>query len=466
MIIPTFIAGPGVIVRVSLFRAYDIRGIYGLTLDPLVTYKIAYAFSKYIVGRGPLYIGADNRHNSLPLSLASSSGATAAGVDVVDIGMAPTPLLYFSVAQHRAPGGIMVTASHNPPEYNGLKLVGEMARPLTYESGIAEVEERVTRFADERLPGKIGTMMANDVLGDYVEHITSDVEVSRKIKVVFEAGDGTAGPVLRRIVGKLGLDAQILHEVPDGNYPSGMVNPVKEDTLAHLKQRVVASHADIGMAVDVDADRFGVVSGRGEWVPGDFVIGLLALPILQRQRGATILLDIRISKSVVEFIRSQGGRVHFTKVGHSYIANEMLDGDYPLGGEISGHLYFKDRYYGYDDGIYCALRMLELLTAEGKSLEQLREGFSRTFLSPEIRIEVPDGEKFEMVKRIENSLRGSGIEVNTLDGIKANVKGGWFSIRASNTEPALVIRMEDDTPEGLKETMQFVDKLIGGAKSS
>jgi len=308
-------------------------------------------------------------------------------------------------------------------------------------------------------------MMADNVLEDYVDHVTGGAEISPKLKVVFEAGNGTAGPVLRRIVEKLGLDAQILHEAPDGNYPSGMVNPVKEETLAHLKQRVVESHADIGMAVDVDADRFGVVSGRGEWMPGDFVIGLLALPILRRQGGATILLDIRISKSVEEFIRANGGRVRFTKVGHSYIANEMLDGDYPLGGEISGHLYFKDRYYGYDDGIYCALRMLELLTAEGKSLEQLREGFSKTFLSPEIRIEVPDGEKFEMVKRMEEALRRSGIEVNTLDGIKANVKGGWFSIRASNTEPALVIRMEDDTQEGLKETMRFVDKLIEGSKS-
>jgi len=450
----------------SIFRAYDIRGIYGLTLDPLVAFKISYAFSKYSIGRGPIFIGADNRHNSLPLSLASLAGTTAAGVDAADIGMAPTPLLYFSVAHYRAPGGIMVTASHNPPEYNGLKLVGEMARPLTYESGIAEVEKRVTRFDDERLQERIGALLAKDVLEDYVDHITRSAEVSRKIKVVFDAGNGTAGRVLRRVVERLGLDAQILHEVPDGNYPNGMVNPVKEETLTHLKQRVVEDGADIGIAVDVDADRFGVVSGKGEWLPGDFVIGLLSLPILKRLRRATILLDIRISKSVVEFIKSQGGGVHFTKVGHSYIANEMLDGDYPLGGEISGHIYFKDRYYGYDDGIYCAVRMLELLTTEGKSLEQLKAVFAKTSLSPEIRIEVPDKEKFEMVRKIEIALRKSGIEINTLDGVKAYVKGGWFSIRASNTEPALVIRMEDDTEEGLKQTMQFVDKLIKDSKST
>jgi len=463
---PTFIADRGLIVFMSVFRAYDIRGIYGLTLDPLAAFKISYVFSKYTIGRGPIFIGADNRHNSMPLSLASLSGITAAGVDTIDIGMVPTPFLYFSVAHYRAPGGIMITASHNPPEYNGLKLVGERARPLTYESGIAEVEKRVTRFDDERLQEKIGTFADKNVIEDYVDYITRDTEISRKIKVVFEAGNGTAGPVLRMIAEKLGLDAQILHEVPDGNYPSGMVNPVKEETLTNLKQRVIESDADIGMAVDVDADRFGVVSGKGEWIPGDFVIGLLSLPILKRLRGATILLDIRISKSVVEFIRSQGGRVCFTKVGHSYIANEMLDGDYPLGGEISGHLYFKDRYYGYDDGMYCAIRMLELLTAEGKSLEQLKDEFARTFLSPEIRIEVPDEEKFKIVKRIENALRKSGIEVDTLDGVKANVKGGWFSIRASNTEPALVMRMEDDTEEGLKQTTQFVDKLIRDSKSA
>lgn len=450
----------------SIFRAYDIRGIYGLTLDPLVAFKISYAFSKYSIGRGPIFIGADNRHNSLPISLASLAGTTAAGVDAADIGMVPTPLLYFSVAHYHAPGGIMVTASHNPPEYNGLKLVGEMARPLTYESGIAEVEKRVTRFDDERLQESIGALLTKGVLEDYVDYVTRGAEVSRKIKVVFDAGNGTAGPVLRRVVDRLGLDAQILHEIPDGHYPSGMVNPVKEETFTHLKHRVVEGDADVGIAVDVDADRFGVVSGKGEWLPGDFVIGLLSLPILRRLRGATILLDIRVSKSVVEFIKSQGGEVHFTKVGHSYIANEMLDGDYPLGGELSGHLYFKDRYYGFDDGIYCAVRMLELLTTEGKSLEQLKDLFAKTSLSPEIRIEVPEEEKFEMVRKIEVTLRKSGIEVNTLDGVKAYVKGGWFSIRASNTEPALVIRMEDDTEEGLKHTMQFVDKLVKDSRST
>lgn len=450
----------------SIFRAYDIRGIYGLTFDPLAAFKISYVFSKHAIRRGPIFIGADNRRNSLPLSLASLAGTTAAGIDAVNIGMVPTPLLYFSVAHYRAPGGIMVTASHNPPEYNGLKLVTEMARPLTYESGIAEVEKGVNEFTSERLGGAIGSLRTQNVIEDYVDHITRDTEISGEIKVVFEAGNGTAGPVLRRVVEKLGLDAEILHEVPDGAYPEGMVNPVMEETLGHLKRRVVESDADIGMAVDVDADRFGVVSGRGELIPGDFIIGLFSMPILERRRGATILLDVRISKAVEEFIGSRGGEVQFTKVGHSYIANEMLDGDYPLGGEISGHVYFKDRYYGYDDGVYCAVRMLELLTTEGKSLEQLRDGFSKTFLSPEMRVEAPDKDKFEIVKRIESALKKSGVEVGTLDGVKAKVKGGWFSIRASNTEPALVIRVENDTEDGLKQTMKFVDKLIESSKSA
>lgn len=450
----------------SIFRAYDVRGIYGLTLDPLAAFKISYVFSKHAIGRGPVFIGADNRRNSLPLSLASMSGVTAAGIDAVNISVVPTPLLYFSVAHYRAPGGIMVTASHNPPEYNGLKLVTEMARPLTYESGIARIERGVNEFAGERLGQGIGSLSSRDAIDDYVDYITRDTEISNKIKVVFEAGSGTAGPVLRRVVEKLGLNAQILHEMPDGNYPDGMVNPVIEETLDHLKQRVVESDADVGIAVDVDADRFGVVSGKGESIPGDFIIGLLSMPILERRRGATILLDVRISKAVEEFIISRGGKVHFTKVGHSYIANAMLDGDYPLGGEISGHVYFKDRYYGYDDGVYCAVRMLELLTTEGKSIERLRDGFTKTFLSPEIRVEAPDEDKFEIVKRIEFALRNSGVEVDTLDGVKAKVKGGWFSIRASNTEPALVIRVEDDTEDGLKQTMKFVDKLIESSKSA
>ncbi len=449
----------------SIFRAYDIRGIYGQTLDPIDAYKISFVFSKYKMGRGPVFLGMDNRPNSLPLLLSSSAGIISAGIEAVNLGMVPTPLLYFGVARNRAPGGIMITASHNPPQYNGLKLVSEGARPLTRETGISDIERRVTEFSSERPAATIGRMQEQDIGEEYLQHITRDMKMSKDIRVVFETGNGTAGPILRRMVERFGLNAEIIHETPNGAYPNGMVNPVMEETLADLKGEVIQHGADIGIALDVDADRFGLVAKNGRWIPADFIIGLFCLPILRENKGATILADVRISKAVQEFIVSHGGRVKFTKVGHSYIANEMADGDYPLGGEISGHIYFKDRYYGFDDGIYCAVRMLDLLTVERKSLEELMKEFRETCLSPEIRVPAPDELKFDMIRKIEAKLKNQGTEVQTLDGVKASLEDGWFSIRASNTEPALVIRAESESQRGLGRIMRFVESLVEESRS-
>jgi len=449
----------------SIFRAYDIRGVYGETLGPQDALKISYVFASKLGNEGPIFVGRDNRRSSLPLSLSALAGVSAAGSDVVDIGMVPTPLLYFAVSSRSARGGIVVTASHNPIQYNGLKLVGERARPLTYERGISEIEKECRRAQMRLSPEVVGRVSTEDIVDEYVDFVARDVRVSGDVRVVFELGNGTTGPVMERLVNRLSLNACTINGKPDSSFPKGMVNPANQDTLAELTEAVRKEGADLGIGLDVDGDRIGVVTRNGRFVFGDFLLALLSREVLRANQGATILLDVRASRAVMGYISKMGGNVELTRVGHSYIANAMLDGDFPLGGELSGHIYFKDRYLGYDDGMYCAIRLIELLSGERENLEELLAGFDQTFVSPEIRVSAPEDVKFEIVKRMERKLASEGAKINTVDGIRVELPGGWFSVRASNTEPALVIRAEGYRQGELEAILNQVFDLISQARS-
>jgi len=449
----------------SIFRAYDVRGIYGKTIDIQDTLKTSFIFARRFGNGGPIIVGRDNRRSSTPISLSVLAGITAAGIEAVDIGMVPTPLLYFGVAHRKAKGGIMVTASHNPASYNGLKLVEDSARPLTYETGIGEIE-REFRSADIGLdPDAAAGVRREDIRDEYVDFITRGIKASGDIKVVFELGNGTTGPVLEKVAEKLSLDATILNGEPDSSFPNGMVNPANQDTLAELTKAVGNEGADLGIGLDVDGDRIGVVTRSGRFLFGDFLLAILSRRVLREHKGATILLDVRASSAVINYIRKLGGNVKLTRVGHSYITNAMLDGSFPLGGELSGHIYFKDGYYGYDDGIYCATKLIQLLSEEGRDLEDMLGDFEQTFVSPEIRVQAPEEEKFTIVKSIEEELRSKEVRINTMDGVRAELANGWFSIRASNTEPALVIRAEGYGKGDLESMLDWVNRLISDARS-
>lgn len=449
----------------SIFRAYDVRGIYGETIGVQDTLKTSFLFARKFGRGGPLYVGRDNRRSSLPISLSVLAGISAAGCEAVDIGMVPTPLLYFAVTHNDARGGVMITASHNPASYNGLKLVVDKARPLTYETGIREIEEEYGATGIDASPDAVGEVRVEDVEDEYVDRITRGVRVSGDIRVVIELGNGTAGPIVRKVVDKLSLNATLLNSDPDPLFPNGMVNPANQETMTGLIEAVKTEGADLGVGLDIDADRVGVVTRSGRFLFGDFLLAVLSRAVLKKRRGSAILLDVRASKAVVDYITNLGGRTEFTRVGHSYIANAMLDGDFPLGGELSGHIYFKDDYYGYDDGIYCALRLLELLTDEGRDLEEVLKDFEQTHASPEIRVQAPEGVKFEIVRTIAEELRRRGVRTNTMDGVRAELSNGWFSIRASNTEPALVIRAEGYGPGDLERMLSEVNSLISRARS-
>jgi len=449
----------------SIFRAYDIRGIYGDTIGPQDALRISSVFASKYGERGPIYVGRDNRRSSLPLSLSVIAGASAAGAEVVDIGMVPTPLLYFGVSHYGAKGGVMVTASHNPASYNGLKLVRENARPLTYETGIGEIECECRAGGVTADPDVVGDVRADDIRGEYVEFISREVRTPIKTRVVFELGNGTAGPVVEELVEKLSLDATTLNCEPDSSFPKGMVNPADQGTLSELTNAVKQKGADLGIGLDIDGDRVGVVTRTGRHVFGDFLLAILSRDVLRERKGATILLDVRASRVVKNYIRSLGGDTKLTRVGHSYIANAMLDGDFPLGGELSGHIYFKDRYYGYDDGIYCAVRLMELLSREGVDLDDALRDLGPAFVSPEIRVHAPEESKFEIVKAMEKELSARGVAIDTLDGVRAELPNGWFSVRASNTEPALVIRAEGYREGELERVLEQVDHLISRMSS-
>lgn len=449
----------------SIFRAYDVRGIYGKTIDVQDTLKTSFLFAQKYGRGGPLYVGRDNRRSSLPISLSVLAGTSAAGAEVTDIGMVPTPVLYFAVAHHRAKGGVMVTASHNPVSYNGLKLVVDRARPLTYETGIREIEQAYKAAGMNSSPDMIGRVTAEDIRDEYISYITRDMKVSKDIKAVIELGNGTSGPIMEKLVNKLSLNATLLNPDPDPSFPSGMVNPARQETMSGLIDAVKREGADLGIGLDVDADRVGVITKSGRFVFGDFLLALLSRTVLKKHKGSTILLDVRASKAVIDYIAKLGGRTKLTRVGHSYIVNAMLDGQFPLGGELSGHIYFKEGYYGYDDGIYCAVKLLELLSDEGRDLEGMLAEFERTYPSPEIRIQAPEDEKFEIVKTIGEELKRRGVPTNAIDGVRAELPNGWFSIRGSNTEPALVVRAEGYGQGDLEKMLNEVNSLISEAQS-
>jgi phosphomannomutase len=449
----------------SIFRAYDVRGIYGQTIGIQDTLKTSFIFARRFGNGGPIIVGRDNRRSSTPISLSALAGITAAGAEAVDIGMVPTPLLYFAVAHSKAKGGVMVTASHNPVTYNGLKLVEANARPLTYETGIGEIEREFRNVDIDFGLSEAADVRREDIRSEYVDFVTRGVRASGDMKVVFELGNGTTGPVLEKIVERLSLNATILNGEPDSSFPNGMINPANQDTLAGLTKAVRKERADLGIGLDVDGDRIGVVTRSGRFLFGDFLLAILSRGVLRKHKGATILSDVRASRSVINYIRKLGGSVKLTRVGHSYIANAMLDGSFPLGGELSGHVYFKDGYYGYDDGIYCATKLIQLLSEEAHDLEEILGGFEQTFVSPEIRVQAPEEKKFSIVKSIEEELRSKGAHVDTMDGVRAELENGWFSIRASNTEPALVIRAEGYGEGDLERMLDQVNRLISSAQS-
>jgi phosphomannomutase len=432
-------------VNPDVFKAYDIRGLYGSEMDETTALAIGRAFARVLArlrGKRPgelrIGLGRDMRLTAPAMAVELRDGMAMEGATVLDAGMVATEMLYFLVGSRQLDGGAMVTASHNPKAYTGVKLVREGALPLSGEAGIGDVQAEIEAGFGPAPGG--GSLEEVDIWDEYRAQALSfvDPDAVRPMKVVVDGGNGMAGPMVGPILERLGLDLEEMYFEPDGEFPDHEPNPLLEENRRLIMERVRASGADLGIAWDGDADRCFFIDGEGEFCDGDFVCALLARQVLRRNPGATILYDPRSSRAVPDLVAAEGGRSDLSRVGHAFFKARMREEGAAFGGEVSGHYYFRD-FWNADSGTIPALLMLELLSLDGRGIGELMEEFrDRYFISGEINSEVADQE----AKMEEIAGRYPDGELTRLDGISIDYPDWHFNVRPSNTEPLLRLNLE------------------------
>ena len=447
----------------NIFRKYDIRGIFNKDLTQEAITTLGRAIGKYLTDRGmdKTAVGRDCRLSSDDLMEWLSAGLLASGIDVIDIGMVPTPVLYFSVHHFNYAAGIMITGSHNPPDYNGFKI--QVGDSTIYGEEI----QKIYRIADSRdfVEGK-GSRGAADALSPYYDFIMKDISIERKgMKVVLDCGNGAGSVIAPKIMKDLGLDVVELFCEPDGRFPNHHPDPTVPAFLEDLIRTVRETGAELGVAYDGDADRIGVVDSSGEILWGDRLLIIFSRAILAENPGATVIGEVKCSQVLYDDIKAHGGNPVMWKTGHSLIKAKMKETGALIGGEMSGHMFFKHRYMGYDDAIYASLRLIELVGKTEGGLKALTSDIPQTVVTPEIRAECPEDKKFQIVKAIQEEFRKRGdVKFIDIDGARIHYPGGWGLIRASNTQPVLVMRFEAETEERLNEIRRDVESVLEKVK--
>jgi len=451
-------------VNPAIFREYDIRGVAEKDFDAGFAWVLGRAYASYRhtldpapvrPGRFRIGVGRDCRVTSDGYAAALRKGLRESGIDVVDLGVCPTPLLYFSLFDLDLDGGIQVTGSHNPADQNGFKIC--VGKTTVHGSQIQELRRRL---ATEHFPTGNGQEEAVAIIPRYQQFLIRHFgSLARRISLVVDAGNATAGPVAPPIFRAMGCTVDELHCTLDGRFPNHHPDPTVEANLRDLIARVNALGAEIGIAFDGDADRLGVVDRNGRVVWGDELLILFSRDVLAARPGATIVSEVKCSQRLFDDIAARGGVPIMGRVGHSPIKAKMRETGAALGGEMSGHMFFGDRYFGYDDGIYAACRLLEILSRNGKRIDDLLADLPPAYATPEIRIDCPDAIKFAVAERARERFRGS-YELVTVDGIRLRLPHGWGLIRASNTQPALVLRVEADSPEALREYRAWLEDTV------
>lgn len=433
----------------AIFREYDIRGVAASDLTPAVAREIGCAFAVLLADRcktGAIAVGRDNRTSGPALHDALLQGLAESGVDVWDVGEVPTPTLYWTLHRRAVVGGIQVTASHNPPQFNGFKLcIGTAA---LYGDDIQRI---LTLIRDGRRVRGHGVVRPLQVLDDYVQDIVSRIgPLAGNPSVVLDGSNGVGAEPARQVLERVGARVTCLSCRSDGHFPDHPPDPSNAKNLAALIAKVTAEHCGLGLAVDGDADRVGVIDGSGAMVPGDRVLALLARDVLPRHAGASVIFDVKCSMALPEVIQDAGGVPFMWKTGHSLIEAKMAELKSPLAGELSGHMYIGDDYYGFDDAIYAAARLLAMVAGRGADIRTLLADVPVYPATPEMRIPCPDDRKFDIVRRAIDHFARSH-DVIDIDGARVDYGDGWGLIRASNTEAALVLRFEAKTDDRLKE---------------
>jgi phosphomannomutase len=444
----------------TILREYDVRGIVGETLSIADALALGRAFGTIVVqsGGSNVAVGYDGRLSSPDLERAVVAGLTACGLKVRRVGLGPTPMLYYAVYELDCDGGIQITGSHNPPDHNGFKLM------LGQAPFFGESIQRLGRIAGQGAfvdgPGSQETV---ELLDQYVDRLVADFKPGRKLTVVWDAGNGAAGEAMVKLTAKLPGKHILLNEVIDGTFPAHHPDPTEEKNLVQLREAVEQHKADLGIAFDGDGDRIGVIDGKGRILWGDQLVALLARPILKAKPGATIIADVKASQSLFDEIARLGGKPLMWKTGHSLIKSKMKETGAPLGGEMSGHIFFADRYYGFDDALYAAVRVIELAGSSPKSVADLRDELPKAINTPEMRFPCADTRKFAVIDEVKVKLESEGAKVDAVDGVRVQTEDGWWLLRASNTQAVLVARCEAKDKAGLDRLLKALAKMLAGS---
>ncbi len=439
----------------TIFRAYDVRGIYPGQLNGDTAYKIGLAFGKFL-GKGTIALGMDVRESSPDLRENLLKGLMESGLKVVDIGVVPTPILYFTVASKGLDGGAIITGSHNPREYNGVKLCEKKGVCLSYETGIGEIESLVRKGIES--PNLEGELMEKRMEKEYIDFVTRNMKFEKPLRVVIDAGNGVAGKVSCEIFRELGCEVIELNCKPDGRFPKHHPDPLVRENLKELQAKVREAKADLGIGYDGDGDRVGFVDEKGEIFENNKAFALIIKNVLEKNPGGKIVHEVLASKLVEDVIRSKKGIPVISRVGHSYIQRKMFEENGILGGETSGHYYFKESY-NYDDGIFGSVKLAELLSRSDKPISELGEDLPRYITSDDTRVHCPDERKFQVVDSLRRKFEGMGKMV-MIDGVKVILENSWFIVRASNTQPALVLRWEAKDEKEYERIEAFVRKEV------
>lgn len=425
-------------VNANIFRAYDIRGVVKTDLRPDVVYLIGRAVATLYPQCTQVVVGRDGRLSSQTLATQLIAGLRAGGTDVIDIGEVPTPVLYYASHALKTGSGLMVTGSHNPPEYNGIKMV--MAEKTLFGDLIQDIFNCILNNDFRCGSGNFKTV---DILDDYISVIAQDISLQRPLKIAIDCGNGVAGPAALKLFAALDCKVIPLFCDVDGNFPNHHPNPSELDNLQDLIRSVRENKLDLGLAFDGDGDRVGIVDECGEVLYADRQMMLYSEDVLSRNPGAEIIFDVKSSRNLARHIEQAGGKATMWKTGHSFIKNKMKETGALLAGEMSGHIFFKERWFGFDDGLYSAARMLEIIASQQASASQRFALLPDDVSTPEITIKLEeDGAQHRFVEKFVANARFEGAQLTTIDGVRADFEYGWGLVRASNTTPAIVIRFE------------------------
>jgi len=444
-------------ISANIFREYDIRGLVDPELTEDAVRAIGMSFGTYAQRHGKriLAVGRDVRLTSDRFSEVLIAALTSTGCDVVDVGVLPTPVLYFALFVLPVDGGVMITASHNPSEYNGFKLC--IGKESIYGQEIQKVLRMIE--ADDFVTGKGQVRVHEGLIEEYKNHVLQRIRLNRPIRAVLDAGNATACLVAPDLVRSLGCEVIELFCTPDGTFPNHHPDPTVAENLKDLIATVREKKAAVGLAYDGDSDRLGVVDENGNILWGDQLLMIFARDVLTRRPGSTIIFEVKCSKTLEDDIRKKGGKPLMWKAGHSLIKGKMKETGAVLAGEMSGHLFFADEYFGYDDAIYASVRLLRILSNTGMPLSEFLKDVPKTYSTPEIRVDCPDKIKFRVVDAVKQHYSGK-VPIIDVDGVRVNFGDGWGLVRASNTQPALVLRFEADTEARLQEIRSEMEGVL------